>query len=373
MRWDIFCRVIDNYGDIGVCWRLARQLVAEHGLQVRLWLDDLPSLQRLCPEADPQRDSQHLAGVEIRRWREPFPDIEPADVIIEAFGCPLPESYVAAMAQRPARPCWINLEYLSAEAWVEDYHGLPSPHPRLPLTKRFWFPGFTPASGGLLREHDLLARRQAQQAQPQALRQWLRLPPAAADEALVSLFCYASAPVADLLAAWAAAPTPVRCLLPEGAATAQAAGFFGRPELHAGDVLRRGMLTLHAWPFLRQEDYDRLLWACDVNFVRGEDSFVRAQWAARPLVWQPYVQEQEVHHAKLDAFLDRYCAGLDTETAAALRALHGAWNGTGGRLDWPAFWSRRTFLQAHAAAWAGQLAAQPDLASKLVISCGNHV
>jgi hypothetical protein len=23
LHWDIFCRVIDNFGDIGVCWRLA--------------------------------------------------------------------------------------------------------------------------------------------------------------------------------------------------------------------------------------------------------------------------------------------------------------------------------------------------------------
>ena len=26
MHWDMFCRVIDNYGDIGVCWRLAADL-----------------------------------------------------------------------------------------------------------------------------------------------------------------------------------------------------------------------------------------------------------------------------------------------------------------------------------------------------------
>ncbi|MBY0444112.1 MAG: elongation factor P maturation arginine rhamnosyltransferase EarP, partial [Burkholderiales bacterium] len=39
VRWDIFCRVIDNYGDIGVCWRLARQLSFEHGFAVRLMVD----------------------------------------------------------------------------------------------------------------------------------------------------------------------------------------------------------------------------------------------------------------------------------------------------------------------------------------------
>ena len=47
LSWDIFCTVVDNYGDIGVCWRLARQLAAEHGFAVRLWVDDLASFARL--------------------------------------------------------------------------------------------------------------------------------------------------------------------------------------------------------------------------------------------------------------------------------------------------------------------------------------
>ena len=55
VRWDIFCRVIDNFGDIGVSWRLARQLVAEHNLDVRLWVDDLNTFCRLCPQASPHR------------------------------------------------------------------------------------------------------------------------------------------------------------------------------------------------------------------------------------------------------------------------------------------------------------------------------
>lgn len=372
MRWDIFCRVIDNYGDIGVCWRLARQLAAEHGCHVRLWLDDLAGLHKLYPEADPTRASQRHAGVEIRRWCEPFAQAVPADVVIEAFGCPLPERYLLAMAARNPGPCWINLEYLSAEPWIDGCHGLASPHPTLPLTRYFYFPGFTATSGGLLREHDLAQRRHDWQARPQALRQKLGLPPAANQETLVSLFCYAEAPVAGLLDAWAAAPTPVRCLVPEGLALAQAAAWCGEATLKPGMVRRRGKLTLQALPFLRQEDYDLLLWACDLNCVRGEDSFVRAQWAGRPLLWQPYVQEQGAHQAKLQAFLDRYCSGLDTAAAAALRGLHAAWNG-GMVPDWPGYWRQREALRAHAEAWAQALQRQSDLASKLVIFCKNRV
>jgi uncharacterized repeat protein (TIGR03837 family) len=160
-RWDVFCRVVDNFGDVGVSWRLARQLTREHGKRVRLWLDDLTVLAKLRPEIAPAYDLQCLEGVEVARLREPFEADEVADVVVETFGCDPPQPYLAAMARRPVKPRWINLDYLSAEDWVEGSHALPSPHPRIPLVKHYFFPGFTHRTGGLLREADLLARRDA--------------------------------------------------------------------------------------------------------------------------------------------------------------------------------------------------------------------
>jgi len=372
MRWDIFCQVIDNYGDIGVCWRLARQLVAEHGLAVRLWVDDLASLLRICPESDPKFATQHLYGVEIRRWASPFPDVEPGQVVIEAFGCELPSNYLSAMANRPTKPVWINLEYLSAENWVEGCHALPSPHPQLPLTKHFFFPGFTPQTGGLLRERDLLARRDTFAGNLDAFWQSFNLPSPHQNETTVSLFCYDTAPIADLLTAWQQAPTPVRCLLPEGKALQQVARHFGRTSINQGDTLQRGNLTLYVLPFLRQQDYDHLLWASDVNFVRGEDSFVRAQWAGKPMVWQIYFQVEDAHLIKLEAFLDRYCDGLDQIAADSMRTLHQGWN-TQTPLHWNAFQKNLQVLRQHAGAWTSRLVQQPDLASNLVIFCKNRL
>ena len=372
-RWDIFCQVVDNFGDIGVCWRLARQLTAEHEIQVRLWLDDLGSLHKLHPEADPLQDTQTCRGVEIRHWTKPFPEVLPAEVVIEAFACELPQNYLTSMARQPRKPVWINLEYLSAETWVEGCHGLPSPHPQLSLTKYFFFPGFTPATGGLLREHGLIEQCEARQRASAQLRQNFGLPAASrAGEALVSLFCYDTAPLTELLHAWQMSAHPVRCLLPEGKALAASAIFFGRSHIGAGDVLQRGMLTLHVLPFLPQEEYDQLLWTCDINFVRGEDSFVRAQWAARPLIWHIYPQQGNTHLNKLEAFLDRYCRGLEPQAASELRAFHLSWN-THAALPWDEFRQWQPTLQAHAQAWQKQLAAEPDLAAKLVIFCKNRV
>jgi len=263
------------------------------------------------------------------------------------------------MAARDPKPVWLNLEYLSAEDWVEGCHKLPSPHPNLPLIKYFFFPGFTRKTGGLLLEGDLIARRDAFQNDPAALAafwQGLELPPQAEDEQRISLFSYENPAISELLGLWAAGSQPLTCLVPEGRALPQVAGFFGTDAGRAGDTWQRGRLKVHVLPFVEQARYDQLLWACDVNFVRGEDSFVRAQWAGKPLIWHIYPQHDGVHMQKLRAFLDKYCAGLPEEAAGPLRALWEGWNGEGKTLPaWNEFAARQSILAKHAHAWAQQL------------------
>ncbi|TAK71952.1 MAG: elongation factor P maturation arginine rhamnosyltransferase EarP [Betaproteobacteria bacterium] len=375
--WDIFCTVVDNYGDIGVCWRLARQLAAEHGLGVRLWVDDLASFAKICPDIVPGRDAQHSHGVEVRWWREPFPAVRPADVVVEAFACNPPASYVAAMAARQPKPAWINLEFLSAENWVQGCHALPSPHPFFPLVKHFFFPGFVAGTGGLLAEQNLVQTRDRfQRSAAERARFWevLGVPAPRAGELQVSLFCYPHDGVDALLRAWAAGGTPVRCLVPEGTVTAALTTFFGVEHLAPGAILRKAGLEVGIFPFLDQDSYDRLLWTCDLNLVRGEDSFVRAQWAARPLLWQIYPQKEGAHWPKLEAFLEMYCQGLPAETTAALAQLWRAWNhGDAAAIApaWTGFWEHRLELQAHAERWAGRLAQSENLANNLARFCEN--
>jgi uncharacterized repeat protein (TIGR03837 family) len=365
-RWDIFCVVVDNFGDIGVCWRLARQLAAEHGCLVRLWVDDLAAFSRLCPEIALEQPVQVCSEVEIRVWQPAFPDVEPADVVIEAFACDLPASYVEAMARRRVTPCWINLEYLSAESWVADCHGLPSPHPKLPLTKIFMIPGFDKRSAGLLREQSLLDRHRS--FTPAAW--WPSAGGAPAHGQLsISLFAYENIAVGALLDAWSAGKPSVLCLAPESRVLDTVAAAFGK-ALVPGDTITREKLELRVLPFVRQEAYDDLLLACDINFVRGEDSLVRAIWAGKPFVWHIYRQEGDVHFVKLEAFLDRYCAGLSAPAASALRRFWLAWNKE--LVDvavWPAFIAVLPELREHTQRWRDQLAEQVDLASFLAEFC----
>ena len=366
-RWDIFCSVVDNYGDIGVTWRLARQLAAEQGHALRLWVDDLAAFVRLCPEASVDAECQHWQGVEVRRWAEPFPAVEPAQVVIEAFACQLPSAYVAAMAARGTRRLWLNLEYLSAEDWVAGCHGLPSPQPD-GLQKFFFFPGFVDGTGGLLREADLLARRRAFQADAQAQQAFLQSLGVTreAGARLISLFAYENAGLAGWLDALAADAQPTQLLVPQGKVLGDLQAWFGEAQLLPGDQRRRGSLQIQVLPFVAQDDYDRLLWCCDFNAVRGEDSFIRAQWAGRPLLWHIYPQEAGAHWDKLEAFLAIYSADLPPDAASAQARLWRAWNaGEGMATAWPALAMALPVLQQHAERWCDEQAARADLATAL--------
>lgn len=368
LGWDIFCTVIDNYGDIGICWRVARQLAREHGQRVRLWVDDLETFQRIRPGIDPARDSQTLEEVEIRRWPQDMPQVRPADVVVEAFACRAPESFLLAMAARTPKPVWINLEYFSAEAWVAESHGLASPHPRLPLTQYFFIPGLGPGTGGMLGSPAELRALAAFRADVSARQGFWKETGVPEDGALkIALFAYDNPAIPGLIEALKHIGRPVRLLASEGKSLGQVAAGLGAAGLKAGDSRRLGSLTVQVLPFMAQERYDRLLWACDINFVRGEDSFIRAQHAGQPLVWQAYVQEDGAQWPKIEAFLARYVEGLSAPAEAALRDAWQVWNAGEARpqtwLKWLAYLPE---YQKHARVWAGKLQSHPNLVGRLV-------
>jgi len=320
--WDIFCKVIDNFGDIGVCWRLAADL-ASRGHVVRLWVDDASALRWMAPAG--------CEGVHVLPWPQgdgPL-DLEaarfaqqPPDVLIEAFGCDAAPEFLAACAgialSSGITPVWINLEYLSAEDYVERCHGLPSPvqsGPAAGWTKWFFYPGFTDNTGGLLREPGLLER--------QALfdrDKWLQAQGIESKgEPLVSLFCYEPPALQSLLTQFAQQGLqgrPVRLLVAAGRAAAAVRALAGGKSGQGGS----GQLAITYLPLLTQLEFDHLLWACDLNFVRGEDSVVRALWAGKPFVWQIYPQDDDAHFPKLQAFLETL------QLPPSLRAFHAIWN-----------------------------------------------
>jgi len=398
LLWDIFCQVIDNYGDVGVCWRLATDL-ARRGHHVRLWLDNKQALQWMAPGAA-QGD---WPGIRVHDWpvRDSGASNSPlplADVWIEAFGCDIPRVWLkthvqAANAQR-RRPAWINLEYLSAEPFALRSHGLPSPVLQGPATgwsKYFFYPGFSPVSGGLLR--GACARTGAASWSEPELTAFA---PVAYGERTVLLFAYANAPIAALLEGLHSSAQPVQLLVAAGQsadavrrALAPLPRTIGDAEVaspcttkHAtyspGDLPRAaiqsnnaaleewhwGALRLRFLPFLPQSTFDQLLGLCDLNLVRGEDSLAQAVQAGKPCVWQIYPQDDGAHGPKLRAYWDAIAAD------APLCAWHSFWNATpadtqaGYEWTWP--WAPDSTWPQNAHALASRLGQNQDLCSQLL-------
>ena len=333
LQWDIFCKVIDNFGDLGVSWRLSADLAAR-GQTVRLWVDDASALSWMAPLGAP--------GVTVLPWRQAVDanalaallQANPGEVLVEAFGCEIPPEFLSAWLAAPlpghsspvAGRCWLNLEYLSAEAYVARSHALPSPvqhGPAAGCRKWFFYPGFTPQTGGLLREAGLIERMTAFEAKEAG--RWLQnlglrvAAPAKASPLRVSMLCYEPQALAALLRQWSArglAGRPVELLVTPGRSAQAVKAAMAEANCPPGSA----GLRLTCLPWLSQQDYDKLLWACDMNFVRGEDSVLRALWTGKPFVWQIYPQQDDVHLPKLAAFL------LQNQLTGTAENFHAAWN-----------------------------------------------
>lgn len=383
-RWDIFCKIVDNYGDIGICWRLSQQLANEHQLQIRLLIDDLAVASHIIANLDVTKQQQTINGIEICTWNESTNEC--ADVAIETFGCNLPEPYIQQM--HASKTLWINLEYLSAEPWVSDFHAQPSQHPTLPLTKYFFFPGFVDATGGLIRENDLIEKRDAfLNSTALQTRFWQKIgstdiTDASSDTIKISIFCYPQAQIESLLAALQSTKQHISLYLPFNRVLDTFNVFLTDFKLNIGDVIQKNNLTVHILPFLSQDDYDHLLWACDLNFVRGEDSWIRAIWAGKPFIWQPYLQTEDTHMHKLNAFLDVYSNEASAEVKTLLNEASFAWSDNvqqsvqiPNNISKPEIWqhliSQLPSLHTYAKQRADAFISQPDLATKLVIFSEN--
>ena len=364
LQWDIFCKVIDNFGDIGVCWRLAADL-ASRGQRVRLWVDDASALAWMAAGG--------CANVEVLPWTAPLDlagahlALHPCDVLIESFGCEIASEFIACCAAQAGasgiKPVWINLEYLSAEPYVERCHALPSQvrhGPAAGWTKWFFYPGFNNLTGGLLREPGLLQRQARFDRNAWLAAQGI----APVSEKYVSLFCYEPSALNGLLTQLSQQGldgAPVRLLVTAGRAEKAVKNFFNDRTSRGRNQSDHSLLSISYLGYLPQTDFDHLLWTCDLNFVRGEDSLVRALWSGKPFVWQLYPQMDHAHLPKLGAFLDRLEAPL------SLQHIHQAWNAADSvhglvKLSLPdlAAW------QNCAVAARSRLMAQQDLCSRLI-------
>jgi uncharacterized repeat protein (TIGR03837 family) len=375
-RWDIFCNIVDNFGDIGVCWRLSRQLAEEHQLVIRLFIDDFAIASKIIPNFDTTKQTQTIHGVVLQAW--PTSEITLPNVVIENFSCKLPDRYSKQVAQHnqthgEANPIiWINLEYLSAEQWVEDCHTLPSPHPTLAYTRYFFYPGFTAQTGGLLREAALLTRRDAfiasQAAQQAFWQQHIHTPLSAnfEESIKISLFSYPQADIESLIKNLAQSEQKISLILPYNTEIKALSQIIDTYKLSLETALNIENISLYLINFLKQKDYDKLLWACDLNFVRGEDSWIRAIWAGKPFIWQPYIQTEDSHITKLNAFLANYAA--KDPLSHLIKQANLTWSNATQEIaiDWLTTLTALPEWSAYSLKYSNHLAKQADLCTRLV-------
>ncbi len=300
----ILCKVVDNFGDIGFVYRLARALTEQDGrLRLRLIVSDLPSFAALAPLVAPDKNEQTCYGWQVFDWNaadvctRSFTQQPPA-VILECFQCGRPDWLESLLFDKPAGGAHnddfvqiVNIDYLTAESYAEDFHLLKSGTRSIRVKKINVMPGFTAKTGGLLLDNAFM------QGKKKAAR--ARATGNAPRTMTAVFFSYERdcAPLVQALARFQAqSDVPVRVLV--------AAGKSRAPFLSAWE--RAGKpFAAEPLPFLPQEDWDALLCAADWNFVRGEDSLSRACLAGIPFVWQPYPQDDDYHLVKLAALNER--------------------------------------------------------------------
>jgi uncharacterized repeat protein (TIGR03837 family) len=309
----LLCKVIDFFGDIGVAWRIAKQLTNEFNIEVHLLVDDLVTSQRLIPSINLHLKVQTIEGICIHHctFDEDSDSLpKPPAFVFNLFNIDLPHKYRDLIKSQNSK--YIAIEYLSAETWVDNFHLKPSIDPESGLIKTFFYPGFTSQTGGLIREKNLLIRRENF-----ALTQRQKLIESLGGDAAIytiSLFYYPSQKMTTFLDMMNALARPIQFFVPQ----------------YLFDLLKFDKdypyLSIIPYPFLSHDSFDELLWSCDLNFVRGEDSWIRALWAGKPFIWQPYIQENDIHLIKLKAFLKRYFENCNKDISEILIAMHEDWS-----------------------------------------------
>ena len=305
---DIFCEIIDNYGDIGVVYRTAKELQKIFPeSKIRVFLNRLDEFKKINSQVI-DLPSQNIDGIEYITFdylRDNANKLLTAQVIIEAFGCQIPEEYIEIAYDNSE--LLINLEYLSAEDWIEDFHLQSSPLGRGKLKKVFFMPGFTEKSGGVIANSNYLERIQRVLENKEFYeKKYLSDIEDRENKIVGTLFSYEKnfTPLLEdlkkldkdvvILAMGEKTQDSLRKILKN----------FSIEDFR--NSLKYGKIEIKFLNFLNQEEYEELINIVDFNFVRGEDSFIRAVLTGKPYMWHIYCQEEYAHMDKIEGFLDKY-------------------------------------------------------------------
>lgn len=283
---DIFCQVIDNYGDVGVAYRLAREFKRVYpNKKLRFVINQIEELNLIRKSED----------IEIILYKDISKIENSADLIIESFGCEIPKEYMDK-ALKNAKLI-INLEYFSAEKWVDDFH-LQESFLGGNLKKYFFIPGLSEKSGGILLDNEFLERKKKVEANKEYYLEKFGIKEKY--DLIGSVFSYEKN-FDSLIEELKKLDKKVILLILSEKTQKNFIKYFDNGNNY--DKIKFVKL-----PFFTYDKYEELLALCDFNLVRGEDSFVRALLLGKPFLWHIYPQDENTHIKKLESFLEKYCS-----------------------------------------------------------------
>ena len=283
---DIFCQVIDNYGDVGVTYRLAREFKRVYpNKKLRFVINQTEELNLIRKSED----------IEIILYKDISKIENSADLIIESFGCEIPKKYMDKALKNSK--LIINLEYFSAEKWVDDFH-LQESFLGGNLKKNFFIPGLSEKSGGILLDNEFLERKKKVEANKEYYLEKFGIKEKY--DLIGSVFSYEKN-FDSLIEELKKLDKKVILLILSEKTQKNFIKYFDNGNNY--DKIKFVKL-----PFFTYDKYEELLALCDFNLVRGEDSFVRALLLGKPFLWHIYPQDENTHIKKLESFLEKYCS-----------------------------------------------------------------
>ena len=283
---DIFCQVIDNYGDVGVAYRLAREFKRVYpNKKLRFVINQIEELNLI-------RKSENI---EVILYKDISKIENSADLIIESFGCEIPKEYMDKALKKSK--LIINLEYFSAEKWVDDFH-LQESFLGGNLKKYFFIPGLSEKSGGILLDNEFLERKKKVEANKEYYLEKFEIKEKY--DLIGSVFSYEKN-FDSLIEELKKLDKKIILLILSEKTQKNFIKYFDNGN--HDDKIKFVKL-----PCFTYDKYEELLALCDFNLVRGEDSFVRALLLGKPFLWHIYPQDENTHIKKLESFLEKYCS-----------------------------------------------------------------
>ncbi|MDR0306325.1 MAG: elongation factor P maturation arginine rhamnosyltransferase EarP [Chitinispirillales bacterium] len=312
---DIFCHCVDNFGDAGVVYRFAREFKASNPrCRTRVFIDSKETLRAIVKEIDPSKAVQELESIlyiDTRALTETLMEnLGAADIMVEAFACHIPEPLLEQAYSKSK--LIINLEYLSAESWVEGFHLKESLLGCGTARKFFFMPGFTEATGGLILNSRLAQTRYSGgfdrfQILNDVLNTFGITVKPEENKLLGTLFTYErglDSLLTDLNTQNRKATLLVFGDKSQKSISAALERLGGRHDSISAQIRTYKNVQLICMPFIDQHSYDTLLCCTDFNFVRGEDSLARAVLSGKPFIWNAYIQDNKYQKVKVEALLE---------------------------------------------------------------------